>query len=70
MTELIFIVEEAPEGGFTAKALDAAIFTEADTIEKLRTMVKDAVNCHFEDDQKPKIIRLHYVKEEVISIAS
>jgi sulfur relay (sulfurtransferase) DsrF/TusC family protein len=70
MTELIFLVEEAPEGGFTAKALDAAIFTEADTTEQLKAMIKDAVACHFADDEMPKLIRLHYVREEIISIAS
>ncbi len=47
MTEIIFIVEEAPEGGFTAKALDESIFTEAETMEELRKNVKEAVKCHF-----------------------
>jgi sulfur relay (sulfurtransferase) DsrF/TusC family protein len=70
MTELIFLVEEAPEGGFTAKALDVAIFTEAETTEQIKVMIKDAVLCHFEDDEMPKLIRLHYVREEIINIAS
>lgn len=70
MTEILFIVEEAPEGGFTAKAIDSGIFTEADTLEELRRMVKDAVFCHFEDDQRPKIARLHFVKEEILSMVS
>lgn len=70
MSEIIFIVEEAPEGGYTAKALDNNIFTEADTMEELKEMVKDAVRCHFETDDLPKIIRLHFVKEETISLAS
>jgi sulfur relay (sulfurtransferase) DsrF/TusC family protein len=70
MTELIFLVEEAPEGGFTAKALDVAIFTEAETAEQIKVMIKDAVLCHFEDDEMPKLIRLHYVREEIINIAS
>jgi predicted RNase H-like HicB family nuclease len=70
MSEIIFIVEEAPEGGYTAKALNNNIFTEADTMEELKEMVKDAVRCHFETDDLPKIIRLHFVKEETISLAS
>ena len=67
MEELIFIVEEAPEGGYTARSLDEAIFTEADDIESLHGMVRDAVRCHFDKGQRPKVIRLHFVKEEVIA---
>jgi len=64
--EIIFIVEESPEGGFEAKALGESIFTEADSFENLKEMVKDAVNCHFDDNEKPSMIRLHFVKDEVI----
>ncbi len=60
MNEIIFIVQEAPEGGFEAKALSAAIFTEADSLDELREMVRDAVSCHFEDKVRPKVIRLHF----------
>ncbi len=67
MNELIFVVEEAPEGGFTARALGASIFTEADTVPQLRAQVRDAVTCHFEDGQAPKVIRPHFVRDEVIS---
>ncbi len=66
MQEVIFIVEEAPEGGFTARALGASIFTEADTLRELRAKVRDAVRCHFDAGQVPKVIRLHFVREEVI----
>ena len=68
MNEIIFLVTEAPEGGYTARALGESIFTEADDMESLRQMVRDAVNCHFEDGEAPKIIRLHFVKEEVIAL--
>jgi dephospho-CoA kinase len=51
MTELIFLVEEAPEGGYTARALGQSIFTEADDFETLEENVRDAVRCHFEDEQ-------------------
>jgi predicted RNase H-like HicB family nuclease len=58
MNELIFLVEEAPEGGYTARALGESIFTEADDLEELRRNVREAVECHFEDGQGPKMIRL------------
>ncbi len=67
MEEMIFTVEVAPEGGFTARALGASIFTEAETVEELRAQVRDAVRCHFEDGQGPKVIRLHFVRDEVIA---
>lgn len=66
MKEIIFLVEEAPEGGFTARALGHAIFTEADTIKELKSQIRDAVRCHFGDETSPPVIRLHQVKEEVI----
>jgi hypothetical protein len=64
--EIIFTVEDAPEGGYTARALGHAIFTQGETLEELRQMVRDAVSCHFEKENKPKLIRLHMVKDEVI----
>ena len=66
-SEIIFVVEESPEGGYEARALSGSIFTEADTLDTLRSMVRDAVACHFEDEVRPKIIRLHFVKEEVLA---
>jgi hypothetical protein len=66
-TEIIFIVQESSEGGYEAKALSHSIFTEADSIEDLRSMIRDAVECHFEEKERPKIIRLHFVKEEVLA---
>ena len=66
MEEIFFMVEESPEGGFIAKGLGVSIFTQADTIEALRELVKDAVHCHYDDDKK-RIIRLHIVREEVIA---
>lgn len=66
MEEIIFVVEESPEGGYTARALGFSIFTEAESIEEMRKQVVDAVKCHFDDDKK-RIIRLHIVKDEVIA---
>ncbi len=59
MKELIFVVEEAPESGYTARALGESIFTEADDMAGLHDQVRDAVNCHFEEDRRPKVVRLH-----------
>ena len=67
VNEIIFIVEEAPEGGYTAKAVGTSIVTEADTMPQLHEQVRDAVRCHFEPAQAPKIIRLHFIKEETIA---
>jgi len=58
-TEIIFVVEESVEGGFEARALAHSIYTEADTLEDIRVMVKDAVQCHFDERDRPKLIRLH-----------
>jgi hypothetical protein len=66
MEEVIFLVEESVEGGFTAKGMGISIFTDANTLEELRERVKDAVHCHFDDDKK-RIIRLHVVREEVFA---
>jgi hypothetical protein len=67
MNELIFMIAEAPEGGYCARALGESIFTEADTLEDLRRNIRDAVACHFDDGKAPAIIRLHLVREEVLA---
>lgn len=66
-TEIVFLVQESEEGGFEARALGYSIFTEADSTEELRAMVKDAVACHFDPGKGPKVIRLHFVRDEVIA---
>lgn len=66
MEEVIFIVEESDEGGFIAKGLGVSIYTEADTLPLLREAVKEAVHCHY-DDSKQRLIRLHFIKEEVFA---
>ncbi len=65
-SEIIFSVQESPEGGYQARALGFSIFTEAATLEELKTMIRDAVSCHFDAAEKPGVIRLHLVKDEVI----
>lgn len=68
MPELIFLVEEAPEGGFSARALGESIFTEADDLDTLRARIRDAVRCHFDSDRLPRVIRLHFVHEEILAV--
>ncbi|MCH8351060.1 MAG: 2-oxoisovalerate dehydrogenase [Chloroflexi bacterium] len=67
-SEIIFIVEESPEGGYEAKALGQSIYTQAESLEELRKMVQDAVRCHFEERDRPRMIRLHLVRDEVIPV--
>ena len=67
-SEIIFVVEESPEGGYEAKALGESIFTEAETMDELRTMVQDAVRVHFDEHDRPQMIRLHLVHDEVIPV--
>ena len=68
MSEIIFIVENSDEGGYTAKALGCSIFTEGETLDELKESVKDAVKCHFDENEVPHIVRLHIVKDEVMAI--
>ena len=69
MNEIIFLVEDAPEGGFVARALGASIYTEADDLLSLETNVRDAVRCHFESDEEmPRVVRLHFTREQVIAV--
>lgn len=68
MTEIVFVVEQDPDRGYSAKAVGSSIFTQADDVPALREMVRDAVRCHFPDaDARPKLIRLHFVNDEVIA---
>ena len=67
MNEIIFVVEEAPEGGLSARSLGESIFTQAESVEELHSRVRDAVRCHFEEGKAPKLIRLHFVRDELIA---
>ena len=68
MSEIIFIVEDSDEGGYTAKALGYSIYTEGETLDELKENIKDAIKCHFDEKEIPHIVRLHIVKDEVIAI--
>jgi predicted RNase H-like HicB family nuclease len=68
--EIIFMVEEDPEGGYDARALGQSIFTQGDTVEELRKNIKAALECHFDKKEDiPNIIRLHIVREEMFAYA-
>lgn len=68
MNEIIFLVEEAAEGGLLARALGEAIFTEADDLPSLESNIRDAVRCHFDEANMPRVIRLHFTREQVIAV--
>jgi hypothetical protein len=67
MNEIHFLVEEAPEGGYTARALGHSIFTEADSWEELKAAAQDAVRCHFDVAERPGLVRLYMVRQEVLA---
>jgi hypothetical protein len=52
-SEVIFSVQESPEGGYEAQALGHAIFTQADNMEELKRNVREAVQCHFDEGTSP-----------------
>ncbi len=64
--EIVFSVSESPEGGYEAKALGHSIYTQAESFDELRVAVQDAVRCHFDEAERPSLIRLHVVRDEVI----
>lgn len=68
MKEIIFLVEDSTEGGFEARALGESIFTEGESMDELRENIRDAVRCHFSEEEIPSSIRLHYVKDELITV--
>jgi predicted RNase H-like HicB family nuclease len=72
MKEIIFEVrEDEVDGGYTAAALGHAIATQGDTLDELRAMVREAVQCHFGDGlpgEMPRVIRLHFVRDEMLAV--
>lgn len=66
--EIIFRIEESPKGGYTAAAIGYPIATGAATWKELHQTVRDAVACHFDPEEKPKLINLHFVRDEVIKV--
>ncbi len=68
VNEIIFLVEQDPEGGYLARALGESIFTSGENVKALHVNVRDAVLCHFDEGTAPKMIRLHFVHEEVLAV--
>ncbi len=68
-SELIFLVEESDEGGYQARALGESIYTQADSMDELRRNVKEAVITHYDEGEHPRVVRLHYVKEELLTVS-
>lgn len=67
--ELIFEIRDAEEGGYFASALEHSIVTQGDTWDELRSNILESVSLHFEEDAtRPGLLRLHYVKDECISL--
>ena len=60
MSEVIFLIEDAPEGGYTARALGYSIYTQADTWDELKLAIQDAITCHFDEQQRPSLVRMHH----------
>jgi hypothetical protein len=67
MSEIIFIVEDAPEDAFIARAVGESIFIQTATVDELRDQIRDAVRCHFDEGKVPKLIRMHFVRDEVFA---
>jgi hypothetical protein len=68
MTKILLVVEEASEAGFIARGAGVDIITEADTLDDLRANVLEAVECYFDDAHLPKLVRLHFVRDEVLTV--
>ncbi|MBM3325765.1 MAG: 2-oxoisovalerate dehydrogenase [Calditrichaeota bacterium] len=68
MNGIIFLIQDSPEGGYEARALGESIFTCGDDMQHLQTNIREAVQCHYEEGEAPKIIRLHFAREELIAV--
>jgi hypothetical protein len=68
MTGIHFIVEALPDGGYAARGVGQDIFTEAESLPVLHTLLRDAVRCHFDEGSEPRLIRLHITREEVLEL--
>ena len=68
MKEIVFIVEESQDGGYFARSVNHSIFTQGDSIPELKTMINDAVRCHFEVNEMPNLIHLHVTHEETYAL--
>ena len=68
VNEIIFTVTESLDGGYEAKAVGHSIYTQCNEYDELSAILRDAVKCHFNEDELPSLIRIHLVKDEVIAV--
>ncbi len=68
MKELVFLVEESQDGGYYARAVNHSVVTQGDTIAELKTMISDAVRCHFDEAEMPDLIHMHVTREETFAL--
>lgn len=61
--EILFEVKEACEGGYDARARGYSIFTQGEDWDDLQAMARDAVLCHFEEEEAPRFIQLYPVEK-------
>lgn len=66
--EIIFLVEESLDGELEARALGYSIYSEADTLGELKEAVRDAVRCHFDENDLLRMIRLHLARDEILAV--
>jgi predicted RNase H-like HicB family nuclease len=68
MKELIFIVEESQDGGYFARAVNHSIVTQGDTLDEVKANIGDAVRCHFDEGEMPRIIHLHVIYQVTFTL--
>ncbi len=68
MKEIVFLVEESQDGGYVAHAANHSIVTQGGTLDELKTMISDAVRCHFEEPDRPALVHIHVTHEETFAI--
>ena len=68
-SEIIFeVTEDEVDGGYSATALGYGIHTQGDSVDEIRDNVREAVDCYFDEEMpRPKLIRLHFVRDEVLA---
>ncbi len=70
VTEILFEVRESPEGGYVANALGASIYTQGDSISEVRANIVEAIECHFDEPDRPSWVRILFLREEVMAVAA
>lgn len=68
VNEIIFYVTESYDGGYEAQAVGYSIFTQCETYTELADNLRDAVKCHFDEGQVPSLIRMHFVRSELVAV--